>query len=153
MLATLIGSRWRDCESRMHSEIECVALMLHQIFVYSATLSMIPAKLAMKLKLPVWTKFMKTVDTILEKVRNLVPEMIRMSSDGLLQIIMSYGIHDDDAVRIITDFIIAAGDTVRFFNLSTYTGCSVICQNLTKKKGIIGFPILKQILFRYKAFL
>ncbi|XP_011647591.1 cytochrome P450 315a1, mitochondrial, partial [Pogonomyrmex barbatus] len=71
MLATLMGSRWRDCEQQMRSDIESVALMLHQIFMYSATLSMMPAKLAMRLKLPVWTKFVKTVDVILDKVRNL----------------------------------------------------------------------------------
>lgn len=114
MLATLLGSRWRDYESRIHSEIEHVALMLHRIFMYSVTLSMIPAKLAMKLRLPAWTKFVKTVDMVLDKMHNLVPEMIRLDGDGLLKMIMNNGISDDKAVRIITDFIIAAGDTVRF---------------------------------------
>lgn len=123
MLATMIGSQWRDCEPSLRSEIEHVAMMLHRIFMYSATLSMISAKLAMKLRLPVWNKFVKTVDTVLDKVRNLVPEMIKlMGNDGLLQMIINNGIRDDKAVRIITDFIIAAGDTVRFFlNLSMCT--------------------------------
>lgn len=114
MLATLLGSRWRDYESRIHSEIEHVALMLHRIFMYSVTLSMIPAKLAMKLRLPAWTKFVKTVDMVLDKMHNLVPEMIRLDGDGLLKMIMNNGISDDKAVRIITDFIIAAGDTTSF---------------------------------------
>ncbi|KAL6258540.1 hypothetical protein P5V15_010497 [Pogonomyrmex californicus] len=111
MLATLMGSRWRDCEQQMRSDIESVALMLHQIFMYSATLSMMPAKLAMRLKLPVWTKFVKTVDIILDKVRNLVPEMIQMNSDGLLQMLMNDGICDENIIRVVADFIIAAGDT------------------------------------------
>lgn len=113
MLATLIGSRWRNCEPQIRFELENVALMLHQIFMYSATLTIIPPKLAMKLKLPAWTKFVKTVDTVLDKVYNLVPEMIRPDDDGLLKMIMN-NIDEDKAVRIVADFIIAAGDTVRF---------------------------------------
>ncbi|KMQ90601.1 cytochrome p450 315a1 [Lasius niger] len=111
MLATLLGSRWRDCERQMRSEAEHLALMLHRIFEYSATLSMMPAKLAMRLRLPVWTKFVRTADTILARLHSLVPEMIRLDSDGLLQMMMNNGIRDDDAVRIVVDFIIAASDT------------------------------------------
>lgn len=69
----------------------------------------------MKLRLPAWTKFVKTVDMVLDKMHNLVPEMIRLDGDGLLKMIMNEGISEDKAVRIITDFIIAAGDTVRHF--------------------------------------
>lgn len=75
---------------------------------------MMPAKLAMRLKLPAWTKFVHTADTIMAKVRSLVPDMISLSSDGLLWMMMNEGIRNDDVVRIIVDFIIAAGDTVRF---------------------------------------
>ncbi|XP_029680801.1 cytochrome P450 315a1, mitochondrial [Formica exsecta] len=111
MLATLIGSRWRDCEQHMRPETEYLAQMLHQIFVYSTTLSMMPAKLAMRLRLPAWTKFVRTADAILVTVRNLVLKMIFLDSDGLLRMMINEGIRDDDAVRIVTDFIIAAGDT------------------------------------------
>lgn len=114
MLATLIGSRWWDHEKQIRSEAENLALMLHEIFVHSATLSMVPAKLAMRLRLPAWTKFVRAADTILDKVCKLVPKMIQFDSDGLLRAMMSNGIRDDDAVRIVADFIIAAGDTVRF---------------------------------------
>ncbi|XP_071558430.1 cytochrome P450 315a1, mitochondrial [Temnothorax nylanderi] len=111
MLASLIGSRWRDCGSGIRSEIEYVALMLHRVFIYSATLSMMPPKLAMKLKLPVWTKFVETVDTVLDKVQNLVPHLIQLDGDGVLKMIMNNGVDNDKVDRIITDFIIAAGDT------------------------------------------
>ncbi|KAL0099282.1 hypothetical protein PUN28_020094 [Cardiocondyla obscurior] len=114
MLATLIGSQWRNYEPRIRSEIQHVALMLHRIFLYSATLSMMPAKLAMKLKLPVWNKFVKTVDIAIDKVHNLIPEIIRLNGDGLLKRIKDEGIDDDMAAKIITDFIIAAGDTTSF---------------------------------------
>lgn len=137
MLATLIGSRWRDCELRIRPQIKYVALLLHWIFVHSVTLSMIPAKLAMKLRLPVWTKFVKTVDMVLDKVQSLVPEMIQFDGDGLLKMIMNDGISDDKIVRIITDFIIAAGDTVRFLIYHIYR---IFC-NLLKfnKKNIVRF--------------
>lgn len=116
----MIGSRWRDCKPQLRSEIDYVAMMVHQIFEYSATLTIIPPKLAMKFKLPIWTKFVKIVDTVLERVHNLVPKMIQLSNgDGLLQMITNYGICDDMAGRIITDFIIAAGDTVRFIYYQT----------------------------------
>ncbi|XP_011267156.1 cytochrome P450 315a1, mitochondrial [Camponotus floridanus] len=111
MLATLVGSRWRDWKPQIGPETEYLALMLHRIFVFSATLSMMPAKLAMRLRLPAWTKFVHTADMIMAKVRSLVPDMISLSSDGLLWMMMNEGIHNDDVVRIIVDFIIAAGDT------------------------------------------
>lgn len=113
MLATLIGSQWRNYEPRVRSEIEHVALMLHNIFKYSVPLSMWPAKLAMLLRLPIWTRYVKTVDTVMDKVHNLVPEILRLDNDGLLKIILN-DIDKDKVIRIIADFIIAAGDTVRF---------------------------------------
>jgi len=115
MLAAMIGSRWRDCEPWFRSEIKDVGTMLHQIFIHSISLSIVPPQLAMTLRLPIWTKFVKTVDTVLDKVHNLVPKMIQsMGNDGLLQMIINNNICDDMANRIITDFIIAAGDTVCF---------------------------------------
>lgn len=73
-----------------------------------------PAKLAMRLRLPAWTKFVRTADTIMAKVRSLIPDMISLSSGGLLEMMMNEGISNDDLIRIVADFIIAAGDTVRF---------------------------------------
>lgn len=113
MLAILTGSRWQDWESQIGPEMDYLALMLHQIFIHSITLSMMPAKLAMRLRLPAWTKFVHTVDTITAKVHSLVSEMISLNSDGLLWMMMNEGIRND-VVRIVADFIIAAGDTVRF---------------------------------------
>ncbi|KYN21367.1 hypothetical protein ALC57_06293 [Trachymyrmex cornetzi] len=112
MLGAMIGSRWHACEPRFRRDIEDVATTLHQIFTYTSRLSMIPAKLAMKLRLPVWNKFVKAADEVLDKVRKLVPEMIQLSdNDGLLQMILNNGIRGDEAVRIISDFVVAAGDT------------------------------------------
>ncbi|KYM95608.1 PREDICTED: cytochrome P450 315a1, mitochondrial [Cyphomyrmex costatus] len=112
MLAAMIGSQWHVCEPRLRYDIEDIAMILHQIFTYTSSLSMLPAKLAMKLRLPVWNKFVKAADSVLEKVRKLVPEMIQLSdNDGILQMILNNDIRGDKAVRIICDFVIAAGDT------------------------------------------
>ncbi|XP_032686386.1 cytochrome P450 315a1, mitochondrial [Odontomachus brunneus] len=111
MLAILMGSRWPDCKQQMASRYEHLALMLHQVFEQSVMLSMMSAKLAMRLKLPRWMKFVATADTILDTVRIMVPELIQLGGDGLLSMMVNNGIHGHDAVRIITDFIVAAGDT------------------------------------------
>lgn len=107
-----MGSSWYRNKQRMAAEYEYLALMLHQILKNSATLSMLSTKLAMRFKLPMWTKFVAAADAVFDTVGNLVPEIIRLKGDGLLQVMMNAGIGDDDAVRIIGDFIIAAGDTV-----------------------------------------
>jgi len=112
MLATLIGSRWRDYESRIHSEIEHLALMLHNIFKHSVPLSVFSPKVAMSFRLPIWTRYVKTVDMVMEKVHNLVPKILQFDNDGLLKIMVN-DIDKDIVIRIIADFIIAAGDTVR----------------------------------------
>ncbi|XP_076675143.1 cytochrome P450 family protein sad isoform X2 [Andrena cerasifolii] len=111
MIATLMGSSWHSCKQQLSRNFDTLAKTLHKIFEYSAKLSIIPAKLAMNLRLPVWTKFMGCADTAFEIVRMLVPEMIRLGGDGLLRKMMDEGIREDDAIPIVTDFILAAGDT------------------------------------------
>lgn len=114
-MATLMGSQWQNCKQQMIVQVDYLALMLYRIFEYSAKLSMVPAKLAMRLKLPMWTKFVETADTILDTVRNMALVMMQLGGDGMLKFMMDNGILDDIAIRIIGDFIIAAGDTVRIF--------------------------------------
>ncbi|XP_076755223.1 cytochrome P450 family protein sad [Xylocopa sonorina] len=110
MVATLMGS-WHFCNGQLTRDFEILAKMLHKIFEHSATLSIIPAKLAMNLRLPVWRKFVTSVDTAFEIVRVLVPEMIKLGGDGLLKRMKQEGIRDEDVICIVTDFILAAGDT------------------------------------------
>ncbi|XP_017887309.1 cytochrome P450 315a1, mitochondrial [Ceratina calcarata] len=111
MMATLMGSSWRTYKKQLSRDFEKLARMLHKIFEHSTALSIIPAKLAMNLRLPVWRKFVESVDTAFEIVRILVPEMIKLGGDGLLKRMKEEGIRDEDAMRIVTDFILAAGDT------------------------------------------
>ncbi|XP_035723788.1 cytochrome P450 315a1, mitochondrial-like isoform X1 [Vespa mandarinia] len=114
MLATLMGSTWHRHKANISRDSENLARTLHKIFEYTAELSILPAKLAKTLRLPSWNRFVESADSALSIVRTLVPEMVRLGGDGLLQTMMDEGIRDDDLVRIVTDFIIAAGDTTAF---------------------------------------
>ncbi|KAK9297820.1 hypothetical protein QLX08_008587 [Tetragonisca angustula] len=111
MMATLMGSCWHRYKQQLSRDFEVLAEVLHKIFEYSAKLSVIPAKLAMNLRFPVWRKFVASADTAFEIVRTLVPEMTTLGGDGLLKKMMDEGIRAEDAVCIVTDFILAAGDT------------------------------------------
>lgn len=113
MMATLMGSYWYSYKHQLSRDFEILAETLHEIFEYSAKLSIIPVKLAMNLRLPVWKKFVASADTAFEIVRMLVPEMAKLGGNGLLKKMMDEGIRAEDAICIVTDFILAAGDTVR----------------------------------------
>lgn len=108
-----MGSSWPMYKKQLSREFDVLAKTLHKIFEYSAKLAIMPAKFAMNFRLPIWTKFVECADTAFEIVRVLVPEMTRLGGDGLLQKMKDEGIREEDAVCIVTDFILAAGDTVR----------------------------------------
>lgn len=113
MLATLTGSSWQAYKSRVNKETVDLARILHKIFSLSAKLSLLPTRLSMRLRLPVWREFCTVADEALRIVRDLVPEMARLEGDGMLSSMRKEGITDErDLVRIVTDLVIAAGDTV-----------------------------------------
>ncbi|XP_031844272.1 cytochrome P450 family protein sad [Nomia melanderi] len=111
MMATLMGTSWHTYKPELSENFEELATMLQKIFEYSARLAIIPAKVAMNLRLPVWMRFVACVDTAFEIVRNLVLRMIQLSGDGLLKKMLDEGIREEDAICVVTDFILAAGDT------------------------------------------
>ncbi|XP_015435772.1 PREDICTED: cytochrome P450 315a1, mitochondrial [Dufourea novaeangliae] len=111
MVATLMGSSWQSSKRELSQDFEKLARLLYKIFEYSVTLAVMPVRVAMNLRLPVWMKFVACVDTVFETLRILVPEMIKIGGDGLLNKMLNEGIREKDAVCIVTDFIIAAGDT------------------------------------------
>lgn len=115
-----MGSSWHTYKYELSQNFEELATMLQKIFEYSAKLAIIPAKVAMNLRLPVWMKFVACVDTAFEIVRNLVPRMIQFSGDGLLKKMLVEGIQEEDAICVVTDFILAAGDTVDIFSNISY---------------------------------
>lgn len=112
IMSILMGSSWKNYEEIARNEADKLAGILHKIFELSARLSVLPAKYAMKFRLPVWREFVKVADEALGMTRKLVPEMASLGGDGLLYLMKQEGIQDEDLVRIVTDLILAAGDTV-----------------------------------------
>ena len=113
MLAVLIGPEaWTKNKTRMKYEAKRLAQYLHKVFFYSVRLSSVPARLAMKLKIPWWTKYVKSIDESMEILKVLVPEMSQSESDGIIKKLMAEGIVGEDLFRIVADLIISAGDTV-----------------------------------------
>lgn len=105
-------SAWYENSEKLQTEAKKLSKILHNLFLYSVRLSSLPTKLAVKLNLPWWTKFVKCLDDAMDILKILIPEMCQMEGDGILKTMVSEGIQDDDLFRIVADLIIAAGDTV-----------------------------------------
>lgn len=66
-MAVLLGPKdYLRHRSLVMPSLTSLARTVHQIFATSAALSMIPAKMAAKLKLPVWRRFLRAADTAME---------------------------------------------------------------------------------------
>lgn len=113
MMSVLMGSTWNSYKQIGRVEADKLAGILHKVFEISAKLSVLPAKYAVKLRLPVWQEFIKVADETLDLSRKLVPQMESYGGDGLLFLMKQEGIQDDNLIKIVTDLILAAGDTVR----------------------------------------
>ncbi|XP_074106079.1 cytochrome P450 family protein sad isoform X1 [Cotesia typhae] len=115
MMASLLGSAWNKYrDSTGDKEADKLAENLHEIFILTARLSLLPIKYIVKFNFPVWKKFVRVMDEILKIVSTMVPEMINLRGDGLLRMMINKGMTEQDATRIVTDLILAAGDTAVF---------------------------------------
>lgn len=113
MIASLIGVKnWNKHSRELQGQSKNMANILQNIFLYSVTLSNVPAELAMRWNLPAWQKFVKCMDDVRDVLDNLVPRMICYEGDGILSRMASEGMSEDDIIRIVMDLMIAAGDTV-----------------------------------------
>ncbi|XP_057321266.1 cytochrome P450 315a1, mitochondrial [Microplitis mediator] len=115
MMASLLGSAWNKYRDTIaDGESDKLAENLHKIFELTARLSLLPVKYVVKFNLPVWRRFVQVVDEVLELVGTLVPKMIKYQGDGLLSLMLNEGMSEQDVTRIVTDLILAAGDTTAF---------------------------------------
>lgn len=112
-----MGSTWDLRNEEISEDLNILAENLHQVFIQTAKLSVLPTKLVMKFQLPVWRKFVRIMDTIMSVTKKVVVHMERVSNNGLLELMKKSGIRDEHLVRIVTDMIIAAGDTVNNFEI------------------------------------
>ncbi|XP_054155253.1 cytochrome P450 315a1, mitochondrial-like [Oppia nitens] len=108
--------------TNIHEFVHCV----QQIFVESANMQLIPPKLAFKLNLPVWRRFVDAAGKALNLARSYVNENVeqikkeqtmnkqcdRMTGQGIIRELLEEGTIDhEEIVRIIVDLFIAAADT------------------------------------------
>ncbi|GFV51451.1 cytochrome P450 315a1, mitochondrial [Trichonephila clavipes] len=122
-LGTMVFGRRLGCvmpaesESQLHEFVHQV----QQIFKESATMAIIPPKLASTFRLPVWRRFESAADTALEMARGYVEQRIaeidqERKTDkpigGILRYLLDIpNIVQNEIVNIVADLILAAADT------------------------------------------
>lgn len=62
VIAVVLGDAYSECSSMLEAETNELASVVNNIFKTSAKLSLIPATLAAKLRLPAWRHFIKAAD-------------------------------------------------------------------------------------------
>ncbi|CAH0715456.1 unnamed protein product, partial [Brenthis ino] len=106
--------------SRHHEELlQIFAASVKKIFQVTTKLYVWPVDWCQRLNLKVWRDFKECVDLSLLLANKMASEMIRNGdkSDGLINKLVGENIKNEDIVRIIADFIIAAGDTTAYTTL------------------------------------
>ncbi|XP_015783494.1 cytochrome P450 315a1, mitochondrial [Tetranychus urticae] len=100
---------------QVHLFVQCV----QQLFVESAKLTLLPARLAQRFNLPVWQRFMEAADQALRLARSYVEENVKAAQDdpengsrGVLEMLLAQPqIDQEELIRIIVDLFLAAADT------------------------------------------
>lgn len=88
---------------------------VQEIFKTSSQLSLYPAHLAAKFKIPAWKRFQKSVDDSLILADDLVRQFLKdYPQSGLLGKLSRESITEDVLIKIVTDFVLAAGDTTAY---------------------------------------
>lgn len=114
ILAILMGSKaYQSSRGDLQPLLERLASTVHLVFETSVSLQLIPASLAQKFDLHVWKNFVSAVDNVLNTATTLVNELLDKypKGDGLLATLLQEDIERSVLTRIITDLILAAGDT------------------------------------------
>lgn len=90
-----------------------------KIFQTTTKLFGLPLNTCQKLNLKVWRDFKESVDISLLLAHKMVNEMLLHSKDsnGLINVLVEENIKPEDIKRIISDFIIAAGDTTSYTSI------------------------------------
>lgn len=136
MIAVMAGSNYKMHCNKWNAIVQHLPANIHKIFLESGRMSLISAKYARACHLPVWKRFVNTVDISLSTARTLVLEMIAScssSSDGLLSEMLNTGVSEEDIIKVVADFIIAAGDTTA---LSLQWTLYLLAKNLEVQENI-----------------
>nr|UUB32624.1 cytochrome P450 CYP315A1 [Dendroctonus rhizophagus] len=112
IVSVLIGPD-QYCQSRnnLADQIGLLASSVHSVFETSAKMALIPSSLAAKCRLPRWKKFEAAATTALRAATALVESL--ESNEGLLGRLQDQ-MTANELAKIVTDLILAAGDTTAF---------------------------------------
>ncbi|CAG2166477.1 unnamed protein product, partial [Oppiella nova] len=144
--------------ANIHEFVHCV----QQIFVESANMQLIPPKLANRLNLPVWQRFVGAAGKALTLARSYVNDNVEemkrrqtngqcdgMGGQGIIRELLEEGsIDQEEIVRIIVDLFIAAADTTShatqwaLYLLSRNPKCQQ--KMLDEVNGVTGGQLLEE---------
>lgn len=117
MVAILVGAtNFQRIRNLHQTDLDRLAETVHLIFNTTSKLQLFPAELAWKLGLSRWKTFEKSVDDALGSAKDFVLKILQgsLNKDGLLSKMVDEKIEKDLIVRIITDLVLAAGDTTAY---------------------------------------
>ncbi|CAH0557394.1 unnamed protein product [Brassicogethes aeneus] len=107
---------YRSASKSLDKLVKQASKTVHLVFETSAKLSLIPARLAAKYRIPAWKRFEKSVDSALMIANELVTHLLDNypHGDGLLHKMQQEEIKKSELIRIVCDLILAAGDTTAY---------------------------------------
>lgn len=115
--AILVGAKQFGEVRETHGvELDNLGTIIHRIFATTTDLQLLPATLSYRLGLSRWKRFEDSVTQALTSTEDLVRQILNgnPSEDGLLSKMTKEEIDERLIVRIVTDLILAAGDTTAY---------------------------------------
>ncbi|CAH2096099.1 unnamed protein product [Euphydryas editha] len=141
--------------SRHYEQLLTVfATSVRKIFQTTTRLYAWPVEWCQRFNLKSWRDFKESVDLSLCLAKKMANEMIRHSnrSNGLVNRLIQDGMKDEIIIRIIADFIIAAGDTTAYTTLWILWLLSKndeVVQNIVLKDDIYIKFVVKEAMRMY----
>ncbi|KAI8436888.1 hypothetical protein MSG28_010330 [Choristoneura fumiferana] len=120
ILSILIGTNSSLKYSAHYEELlTMLSETVKKIFQTTTKLFGLPLNLCLRLNLNVWRNFKESVDMSLLLAQKLVSEMLlkRDDNNGLVHKLLAENVSDNLIIRIVADFIIAAGDTTAYTSI------------------------------------
>lgn len=116
LVSLLIGpENFQNAQERYETLLNEYATTVNLIFETTSKLTLIPAELAAKLNVKPWKNFEKSVDASLILANKLVRCLMKdFPNAGLLKSMQNEGIDEEFLIRIVSDLILAAGDTTAY---------------------------------------
>ncbi|GJQ86598.1 CYP315A1 [Trypoxylus dichotomus] len=117
MVSIMVGAqKFRETKQLHKSELERLAKTVHLIFNTTSKLQLLSANLAYNLGLPRWKTFENSVDVALSTAKTLVNKILNENPEenGLLAKMLQENFERDLITRIVTDLVLAAGDTTAY---------------------------------------